>query len=120
MAFHFRSGQLVHLLPHGRRQRLRTTRLTRRIQRFDSCTVALLVSVVVTLGHRHRLMASGVVDLLDGDVEERLLRIDFFPVVADPVEEELEGDILEEHWGLDMGEKPTTCKLDSWGKIRAE
>jgi hypothetical protein len=46
------------------------------------------------------------------------LRIDFFPVVADPVEEELEGDILEEHWGLDMGEKPTTCKLDSWGKIK--
>ena len=111
---------LLPLLPPRRRQRLRTTRLTRCIQRLDSSTVALFVRMVVTLGHRHRLMASKVVDLLDGDVEERLLRIDFFPVVADPVEEELEGDILEEHWGLDMGEKPTTRKLDSWGKFKAE
>ena len=30
-------------------------------------------------------MAGGVVDLLDRDAEERLLRIDFFPVVADSV-----------------------------------
>ena len=54
--------------------------------------------MVVTLGHRHRLMAGGVVDLLYGDAEERLLRIDFFPVVADSVEEEIEGNILGEHW----------------------
>ncbi len=68
-AFRFRSGQLVRLLPPRRRQRLRTTRLTRRIQRLDSRTVTLLVSVVVTLGHRHRFMAGEVVDLLDGDAE---------------------------------------------------
>ena len=76
--------------------------------------------MVIALGHRHRLVAGEVVDLLDGDAEERLLRIDFFQVVADPVEEELEGDILGEHWGLEMGEKPTTRKLDSWGEIKAE
>jgi len=45
-------------------------------------------------------VAGEVVDLLYGDAEERLLRIDFFPVVADSVEEEFEGDILGEHWGL--------------------
>ena len=43
------------------------------------------------------------------------LRIDFFRVVADSVEEEIEGNILGEHWGLEVGEKPTTRKLDSWG-----
>jgi hypothetical protein len=47
--------------------------------------------MVIALGHRHRLVAGEVVDLLDGDAEERLLRIDFFPVV-----------------------------LDSWGEIKAE
>ena len=45
-------------------------------------------------------MAGEVVDLLDGDTEERLLRIDFFPVVVDSVEEELERTISGEHWGL--------------------
>ena len=44
-------------------------RLTRRIQRLDSRTIALLVRMVVTLGHRHRLVAGEVVDLLDGDAE---------------------------------------------------
>jgi hypothetical protein len=48
------------------------------------------------------------------------LRIDFFPVVTDSVEEEIEGYISGEHWGLEMGEKPTTRKLDSWGEIKAE
>jgi len=43
------------------------------------------------------------------------VRIDFFPVVTDSVEEEIEGDFLGEHWGLEMGEKPTTRQLDSWG-----
>jgi hypothetical protein len=47
-------------------------------------------------------MAGEVVDLLDRDAEERLLRIDFFPVVADSVEEEIEGNILGEHWGLEV------------------
>ena len=57
------------MLPPCRRQRLRTTRLTRRIQRLDSRTVALFVRMVVALGHRHRLMAGEVVDLLDRDAE---------------------------------------------------
>ena len=65
-------------------------------------------------------MAGEVVDLLDGDAEERLLRIDFFAVVANKVEEEIEGNIGGEHWGLEIGENPTTRKLDSWGKIKAE
>ena len=64
--------------------------------------------MIIALGHRHRLVAGEVVDLLDGDAEERLLRIDIFPVVADPVEEEIEGNILGEHWGLEMGEVSTT------------
>jgi hypothetical protein len=34
------------------------------------------------------------------------------------VEEEIEGNVVGEHWGFEMGEKPTTCKLDSWGKIK--
>ena len=55
------SGQLVRVLPPRRRQRLRTAGLTRRIQRLDSRTVALFVRRVVTLGHRHRLMAGEVV-----------------------------------------------------------
>ncbi len=68
-AFRSRSGQLVRPLPPRRRQRLRTARLTRCIQRFYSCTVALFVRMVITLGHRHRLVAGEVVDLLDGDAE---------------------------------------------------
>jgi hypothetical protein len=48
------------------------------------------------------------------------LRIDFFPVVADSVEEEIEGNILGEHWGLEMGEISTTRQLDSWGAIKTE
>ena len=76
--------------------------------------------MVVALRHRHRLVAGEVVDLLHGDAEERLLRIDFFPVVTDSVEEEIEGHISGEHWGLEMGENPITRQLDSWGKIKAE
>ena len=60
---------VIRTLPSRRRQRLRTTRLTRRIQRLDSRTISLLVRMVVTLGHRHRLVAGEVVDLLDGDAE---------------------------------------------------
>jgi hypothetical protein len=41
-------------------------------------------------------------------------------LLRDNVEEEIEGDISGEHWGLDMGEKSTTRKLDSWGEIKAE
>ena len=54
-------------LPPRRRQRLRTARLTRRIQRLYSRTVTFLVRMVIALGHRHRLMAGEVVDLLDRD-----------------------------------------------------
>ena len=68
----------LSMLPPCRRQRLRTTRLTRRIQRLDSRTISFLVRMVIALGHRHRLVPGEVVDLLDGDAEERLLRIDFF------------------------------------------
>jgi hypothetical protein len=60
---------VLRTLPSRRRQRLRTARLTRRIQCFDSRTVALLVSMVITLGHRHRLVAGEVVDLRIGDAE---------------------------------------------------
>ena len=63
------TSQLLRPLPPRRRQRLRTPGLTRHIQRFNSRTVALLVRMVITLGHRHRLMAGEVVDLLDGDAE---------------------------------------------------
>jgi hypothetical protein len=48
------------------------------------------------------------------------LRIDFFAVVADSVEEEIEGSILGEHWGLEMGDMSTTRKLDSRGEIKVE
>ena len=44
-------------------------RLTHRIQRLDSRTVTLFVRMVVALGHRHRLVAGEVVDLLDGDTD---------------------------------------------------
>jgi hypothetical protein len=65
-------------------------------------------------------MAGEVVDLLDGDAEESLLRIDFFPAVTDSVEEEIEGNILGQRRGLEMGEKSTTRQLDSWGEIKVE
>ena len=42
---------------------------TRRIQRLDSRTITFLVRMVVTLGHRHRLMAGEVVDLHVRDAE---------------------------------------------------
>ena len=73
-----RGSTKLSSLPPRRRQRLRTPGLARRIQRLDGRTISLLVSMVIAFGHRHRLMAGEVVDLLDGDVEERLLRIDFF------------------------------------------
>jgi hypothetical protein len=78
------AGQLLRLLPPRRRQRFRTARLTRRIQRFDSRAITFLVRVVVTLGHRHRLVAGEVVDLLDGDAEvehscdEEMLEVAFW------------------------------------------
>ena len=53
------------------------------------------------------------------DSGEAFWGIDFFPVVADSVEEEIEGNLSGEHWGLEMGEKPTKHKFDSWGKIKA-
>jgi len=53
------------------------------------------------------------------DSVEAFTEIDFFPVVADSVEEEIQGDISREHKGLEMGDISTTRKLDSWGKIKA-
>ena len=61
-----------------RNRSLRADRLTRRIQRLYSRTISLLVSMVVALGHCHRLVAGEVVDLLYGDAEERLLLTNFF------------------------------------------
>ena len=55
---------LIPLLPPRRRHRLCFARLARLIQGLNSSSVALLVSMVVSLGHRHRLMAGEVVDLL--------------------------------------------------------
>jgi hypothetical protein len=86
---------------------LRIARLTRRMQRLESRTILLLVRMIVTLGHRHRLVAGEVVDLLGWDAELRLLRIDFFPVVAHSVEEENERTISGEHWAL----RWVTCQL---------
>ena len=57
---------------------------------------------------------------VSNDSLEAFTGIDFVPIVADSIEEEIEGNISGEHWGLETGEKPITCKLDSWGKIRAE
>ena len=50
---------------HPRRyQRLSFARLARLIQRLDSPAVALLISMVVTLGHRHRLVPIEVIGLV--------------------------------------------------------
>ncbi len=38
--------------------------VARRRQRLYSCTVSLFVRMVIAFGHRHRLMAGEVVDLL--------------------------------------------------------
>jgi hypothetical protein len=51
--------------PPDRLQRRRTTHLARSIQRLDSPTISLLVRMVVTLGHRRRLMANDADDRLD-------------------------------------------------------
>ena len=50
------------------------------------------------------------------DSVEIFTGIDFVPVVADSVEKETEGNISGEHWALQIREKPTTRKLDSWGE----
>ena len=64
---------LLPPLPSGRRQRLRTARLTRCIQRLDSSTILLFVSMVVALSYRHELMAGEVVDSLDRDGDLQLV-----------------------------------------------
>ena len=56
--FRFRSGQLLRLLPPGRRQRLSFARIARLIQRLDGPAVALLIRMVVTLDHRQDKWAS--------------------------------------------------------------
>ena len=40
--------------------------------------------------------------------------------MADSVEEEIEGNISGEHWGLEMKEIFTKRELDSWGEIKVE
>ena len=55
-----------------------------------------------------------------GTLRKGFYRERFFPVVADSVEEEIEGNIFREHWGFEMGDISTTRKLDYWAKIKAE
>ena len=52
------------------------------------------------------------------DSVEAFTGIDFFPVVAYSVEEEIEGNILGEHWGLEILEKPSWNKAESWRSIK--
>ena len=65
-------------------------------------------------------MAGKVIELLDGDAEERLLRIDFFPVITDSVEEEIEGDILGEHWSVSGGIDLALAEIVEFARSQAE
>ena len=56
------SRPLFRLLPPCRRQRLCFARLACLIQGLDSPAVSLLISMVVTLGHRHRLVAGKLIE----------------------------------------------------------
>ena len=52
------------------------------------------------------------------DSVETVTGFDFFPVVVDSLEEEIERTISEEHWGFEVREVPTlTGDFDSSGKV---
>ena len=54
------------------------------------------------------------------DSVEAVTGFDFFPVVVDSVEEEIESYISREHWGFEVREVPTLNKATSWGRIKSE
>ena len=54
------------------------------------------------------------------DSVEAVTGFDFFPVVLDSVEEEIESYISGEHWGFEVREVPTLNKVKSWGRIKSE
>ena len=54
------------------------------------------------------------------DSVEAVTGFDFFPVVVDSVEEEIESYISGEHWGFEVREVPTLNKAASWGRIKSE
>ena len=51
---------------------------------------------------------------------EAVTGFDFFPVVVDSVEEEIESYITGLHWGFGVREVPTLNKVESWGRIKSE
>ena len=52
------------------------------------------------------------------DSVEAVTGFDFFPVVMDSVEEEIERNISGEHWGFEVRKVPTLNKPESWGHIK--
>ena len=54
------------------------------------------------------------------DSVEAVTGFDFFPVVVDSVEEELERTISGEHWGFEILGVPTLNQSESWGRIKSE
>ena len=54
------------------------------------------------------------------DSVEAITGMDFFPVVVDSIEAEVEGMVVGEHWGLKLLEFPTWAKYKSWGRVKAE
>ena len=54
------------------------------------------------------------------DSVEAITGMDFFPVVVDSIEAEVEGMVVGEHWGLKLLEFPTWANYKSWGRVKAE
>ena len=52
------------------------------------------------------------------DSVEAVTGFDFFPVVVDSVEEELERSISGKHWGFEVNEVPAFNRSESWGYIK--
>ena len=54
------------------------------------------------------------------DSVEAITGMDFFPVVVDSIEAEVEGIVVGEHWGLKLLDFPTGTKHKSRGRVKAE
>ena len=54
------------------------------------------------------------------DSVEAITGMDFFPVVVDSIEAELEGIVTREYWGLKRLDFPTWTKHKSWGRVKTE
>ena len=54
------------------------------------------------------------------DSVEAITGMDFFPVVVDSIEAEVEGMVVGEHWGLKLLDFPTGTKHKSRGRVNAE